>query len=135
MDDKPQGGRQANAVAAVLAGFQQLYGLLACSALPIKLLLVFVHDKQALLLPLLVDVVIGVFLDVGVNDGDQLASRSCQVLLHGNRVWEEMLVPGEVPATKFVKNVQKKKMLKTLSTQSECEHCRSRNKMAATDIV
>lgn len=64
---------------------------------PIKVLVTgLVLDKAAALGALRLHVVVGVLLDVGVDDGHQLALMVCQILLHVLRVREVRLVPGEV---------------------------------------
>lgn len=65
---------------------------------PIKVLAVFVFHKVVALLRLLVDVVSWVPLDVGVDDGHNLAPMRRHVLLQLYRVWEQVLVPGKIPA-------------------------------------
>ncbi len=68
------------------------------AAAPVKVLAILVSDKVVVLLRLLVDVVPWISLDVGVDDGHNLPPMRRHILLQLHRVWEEALVPGEVPA-------------------------------------
>lgn len=67
------------------------------ASVPIKLLLVLVQHIQPLVLRLLVDVVVGVLLDVGVDNGDKLTPMCCQTLLHLDRVRKGVFIPSKVP--------------------------------------
>lgn len=57
---------------------------------------VFIVDAKVLGLQSFDDGIVGLVLDMWVNDGYQLALRGIQLLLHAKGVWKCVLVPSEV---------------------------------------
>lgn len=56
-----------------------------------------VHDQNASLLTFLVDKVLLVILHVRVDDGDQAPLITDDLVKHFPRLFERVLVPGEIP--------------------------------------
>mmetsp|Transcript_12550 Transcript_12550/g.37706 ORF Transcript_12550/g.37706 Transcript_12550/m.37706 type:complete len:368 (-) Transcript_12550:667-1770(-) len=73
---------------------------------PVIVLAIFVFDVVALVLSSLEDRVVRVTLDVGVHDGDDLATAAGNVVLHRLWVRESLTVPCQVPLAIRVFNVQ-----------------------------